>query len=141
MDKYWNFYNTLLENHVDDDIASQEISDLVHTELAAPSTHKVALNCPNSSSAKETVSDLQKAVSDFLDSSSVSKALESLTEDQHLTKLSSKEVSSAPLSESVHDRKAPEMTEEDVSDSLDSSSLEVSLASLHESTHDKRAPE
>ena len=92
---------------------------------------EVALNYPDSSSAEEAVSNL-------LDSSSFSKAPESLLKDQNLAKLSPKEVSLALLHESVHDRRAPEMVEEAISNSLDSSFLEVSLASLRKISSDGR---
>ena len=64
----WLNSTCLPENHNDNDITFQEVSDLSHPELTAPSAHKVALNCPNSSSAEKAVSNLQ-------DSSFSSKAM------------------------------------------------------------------
>lgn len=40
LDKYWNFYTTLPENHA----TCQEISDLAFPELTTPSTNKATLN-------------------------------------------------------------------------------------------------
>lgn len=99
LEKCSKFDTTLLENHTDKEITSQEISDLVHLEPTTLSTHKVGLGCPTTSSVGEVVFN-------FLDSSSFSKASEILLEDCHLVKFLREEVSLAPLDESIHDRRA-----------------------------------
>lgn len=88
----WLNGTCLPANFRDDNLTAQDNNDLAHLKP------KVGLNCPNSSSAEEAV----------YDSTSFLKAHESLTEDQNLAKLSPKEVSSAPLHESICDGRAPE---------------------------------